>query len=280
MFGGISDAIGGAVTGGLSTQSDWLFGGEQGGFAGQIQNMLTGGANADLEAVRIANATNIEEARKNRNWQDKMSSSAFQRQVIDLEKAGLNKMLAFGAGGASTGSGAQATVAPEPAGKAYRGATEQASKMLGLSNMSSSTQLNRANASKADADTTLSKDMSLKTRKEADYVESNTEFNKINTNKAMHSARAAKHEANIKKMDEEVARAAFPTRKKLGTVNEYVKTFGNIVNIISKVANSVSMFKFAKNKALSPQVQVLDTSDWKSSYSGKPDGWHPPRKIK
>lgn len=55
---------------------------------------------------------NSGEAQKNREWQEMMSSSAIQRQVADLEKAGLNKWLAVNGGslnGSSTPSGSQAS---------------------------------------------------------------------------------------------------------------------------------------------------------------------------
>lgn len=56
-----------------------------------------------------ANRRNVELARENRQWQEYMSGSSYQRAVKDLEAAGLNPLLAVGAQ-ASTPSGSVAGV--------------------------------------------------------------------------------------------------------------------------------------------------------------------------
>lgn len=53
---------------------------------------------------------NSAEAMANREWQEKMSSTAYQRAVEDMKKAGLNPILAFANGGASTPGGSAGTI--------------------------------------------------------------------------------------------------------------------------------------------------------------------------
>ncbi len=55
-----------------------------------------------------ANEANAEEAKKNRQFQERMSNTAHVREVADLRKANLNPILSARLGGASTPGGATA----------------------------------------------------------------------------------------------------------------------------------------------------------------------------
>lgn len=58
----------------------------------------------------VAMNYNSAEALANREWQEHMSNTAYQRAVEDMKKAGLNPILAFSNGGASTPGGSVGTI--------------------------------------------------------------------------------------------------------------------------------------------------------------------------
>jgi len=72
------------------------------------------GIGADLVGGAVSSAFNVHESRANRRFQRDISNSAHQREVKDLQAAGLNPILSANKGGASTPSGSAAHVeAPE-----------------------------------------------------------------------------------------------------------------------------------------------------------------------
>lgn len=61
------------------------------------------------QSAREAMKFEATQAEINRQWQAEMSNTAYQRQIADLKKAGVNPIFALNGGGASTPSGATAS---------------------------------------------------------------------------------------------------------------------------------------------------------------------------
>ena len=68
------------------------------------------GAGASFLGGRRAERVNVGMAREQMRFQERMSSTAYQRAVADMRLAGINPMMAAGQGGASTPGGARAQV--------------------------------------------------------------------------------------------------------------------------------------------------------------------------
>ena len=90
-----------------------------------LLSKLTSAINANSAAVRDSNNEksevtwkdytdfNKQEAKALRDWQERMSNTAHQREMEDLRKAGLNPILTGKYGGASTPAGAMATASQQ-----------------------------------------------------------------------------------------------------------------------------------------------------------------------
>lgn len=82
--------------------------------------------------VQQANAFNASEAEKNRQWNQNMSSTQYQRAVSDLQKAGLNPVLAAMNGGNTVASSSPASSGTSPSGAVGQTDTSATQALVGL----------------------------------------------------------------------------------------------------------------------------------------------------
>lgn len=100
-------------------------------------------------AQKKANKTNIELQRRQQEWEERMSNTAWQRGTQDMLAAGMNPMLAFSQGGASTPSVSAATVQPVDAiAKGVTSAGSKAAQAITLQQAMANIELTKANTAK------------------------------------------------------------------------------------------------------------------------------------
>jgi len=125
-----------------------LFSGLGGALIGGAADLL--GGLLGNSAQSAANRSNERINRENRDWSERMSNTSYQRAVRDLQDAGLNPMLAYSQGGASTPQNSAARVEPVDAlSKSVSSAGSKAAQAIQLENVQANTELQRAQASKA-----------------------------------------------------------------------------------------------------------------------------------
>lgn len=175
-----------------------------------------------------ANTFNKQEADVNRGFQERMASTQYQRGVADMRAAGINPMLAYMNGGASSAGGAQAQA--------------QSEAPQGLGNIVPNVQ--SAIASREE----------LKNQREARYnTEQDTQLKMEQQGIARENAKVAAEEAKQAKMTTELQRAGLSSGKAMAPAMPFLK---GAESAVSTIGQGAALRNSAK--ALDMRKQGLD----------------------
>jgi len=204
--------------------------------AGPALGFLGAGVSSAMayKGQKDTNKQNLSIAREQMDFQERMSNTAYQRSMDDMEKAGLNPILAYKQGGASSPSGASA-VMQNPMGAAVDAGVRTASAYGDVKLKHSQTEQTEA--------------LTHKVHEEVKNLHATRNLTESQTERI--SEEIAKIKMEIKTLSasygEKLANTAFIGSKHEGVILDNMQK-----GILADFYNSAEFFKIAKDIGISP----------------------------
>lgn len=182
-----------------------MFGSFLGGLAGDLIGGIMGN-----QAQTSANRTNIMLNRENREWQERMSNTAYQRATKDMLASGLNPMLAYSQGGADTPNNQAPTV--EPVNALARSVSSAANKAMQIAQLKLTNAQGDIAAEQATQESIKTDAMKVDYQQTGDYykrLSDQTETLKQQRLSATSKAQLDATEARVREIEEKLMQETF-----------------------------------------------------------------------
>ena len=167
----------------------------------------------------MSNNASSDEAARNRQFQADQTGTAYQRAVEDLKKAGLNPMLAYTNGGASSGGGAQATM--------QNVASSAVSNALSAKTVAAQVENMKEQKDQIKSQTDLNRASTINVKEQKDQIKSQTDLNRASAIKQAADAQlsissAANADAVTRALQAEAAARSADARRREDIRNDPV----------------------------------------------------------
>jgi len=194
------------------------------------------------------NIANAQQADTNRAFQERMSSTSYQRAVADMKAAGLNPMLAYSQGGASTPSGSTAVMG-NTLGAGMEGYWSAQSTKANVAVAKETADKTNAEVPKVKQDTDTSK-----SQEQLNEIKAVTEGYNSASAKAEAAARTAESQARIARAAKDKKAAEIENEVEnswWGRIQHYIGLRGDGRDVVSSITNSAQ-----KVDSLGPKTVV------------------------